>query len=105
MGNWFSTLIVTSLAVMPASNTTAETLIDANFVCQAGKNIAATFHDRVVKLKLSDGRIVELPQTLSGSGARYANSEETLVFWNKGNTAFITESRGEETYSNCVETK
>ena len=28
---------------------------------------------------------------MSGSGARYANKDESFVFWNKGNTAFITE--------------
>jgi membrane-bound inhibitor of C-type lysozyme len=40
---------------------------------------------------------------LSGSGARYANKDESFVFWNKGDTAFITEgASGEETYSDCV---
>jgi membrane-bound inhibitor of C-type lysozyme len=42
---------------------------------------------------------------LSGSGARYANSDETFVFWNKGDTAFITEGNGKETYSGCVVAK
>jgi membrane-bound inhibitor of C-type lysozyme len=46
---------------------------------------------------------VALPQTMSGSGARYANAGETFVFWNKGDTAFITEGKaGTETYSGCV---
>ena len=54
-------------------------------------------------LKLSDGRSLSLPQVLSGSGARYANKDESFVFWNKGDTAFITEgASGEETYSDCV---
>jgi membrane-bound inhibitor of C-type lysozyme len=40
---------------------------------------------------------------MSGSGARYANADETMVFWNKGNTAFITEgSDDKETYSGCI---
>jgi membrane-bound inhibitor of C-type lysozyme len=38
---------------------------------------------------------------VSGSGARYANSNESFVFWNKGNTAFIEEN-GKTTYSNCT---
>ena len=54
-----------------------------------------------VKLTLSDGRELSVPQAVSGSGARYANSNETFVFWNKGNTAFIEEN-GKTTYSGCT---
>ncbi len=46
-----------------------------------------------------------LAQATSGSGARYANATETFVFWNKGNTAFITEGKSEpqaQSYTNCV---
>ena len=53
-----------------------------------------------VALTLSDGRKMTLPQTISGSGIRYANSDESIVFWSKGETAFITENNV-ETYSNC----
>jgi len=46
---------------------------------------------------------LSLPQVMSGSGARYANKDESFVFWSKGNTAFITEGAGgEETHSDCV---
>jgi len=54
-----------------------------------------------VDLKLSDGRVMTLPQTMSGSGARYANAGETIVFWNKGNTAFIEEG-GKTTFDGCA---
>jgi membrane-bound inhibitor of C-type lysozyme len=76
---------------------------EAAFKCDDDKSIEAVFYPEKVDLSLSDGRSVELPQTMSGSGARYANADETMVFWNKGNTAFITEgSDGKETYSGCV---
>jgi membrane-bound inhibitor of C-type lysozyme len=39
---------------------------------------------------------------MSGSGARYANADESFVFWNKGDTAFITEGGGKEIYSGYV---
>ena len=40
---------------------------------------------------------------MSGSGARYANKDETFVFWNKGDTAFVTEGNdGKDTYSGCA---
>lgn len=76
------------------------------FVCDAGKTIGATFYmdnDRAVDLVLSDGRSLSVPHALSASGARYANADETFVFWNKGNTAFITEGKsGALTFVNCV---
>ena len=44
-----------------------------------------------------------VPQAMSASGARYANKDETFVFWNKGDTAFVTEGKdGKETYSGCA---
>ncbi len=71
------------------------------FDCDAGKAIEAAFSKSSVQLALSDGRSMILPQTISGSGARYANPDESFVFWNKGNTAFITEN-GTNTYDGCV---
>lgn len=56
-----------------------------------------------VLLQLSDGRRFSLPQTLSGSGIRYANSSERLVFWSKGDTAFVEEGPDKTvTYRDCV---
>ena len=80
---------------------------EAEFTCNDDKSIKAAFYPEKVDLTLSDGRSVELPQTMSGSGARYADADEAMVFWNKGNTAFITEGGDDkQTYSDCVtETK
>jgi len=86
---------------VPAYAATATAV--ATFKCKDGKSIDASFFADKVDLKLSDGRSLSLPQVMSGSGARYANKDESFVFWNKGNTAFITEgASGEETYSDCV---
>ena len=66
-------------------------------------SIEATFYANSVNLKLSDGRSLTVPQAMSASGARYANKDETFVFWNKGDTAFVTEGKdGKETYSGCA---
>ena len=44
-----------------------------------------------------------VPHAISASGARYAKPDESFVFWNKGDTAFITEgANSAETYSACV---
>ncbi|MCX6789333.1 MAG: MliC family protein [Candidatus Gribaldobacteria bacterium] len=54
-----------------------------------------------VQLILSDGRQLNLPQTISASGIRYATTSEDLIFWSKGNGAFITENNV-QTYSGCI---
>lgn len=87
-----------------AKTAAAPKTINAKFTCDGGKSIDATFINAgsgSVRLALSDGRSMTLPQTRSGSGARYANKEETIVFWNKGNTAFIDEG-GTMTYNDCA---
>lgn len=76
----------------------------AIFMCEGGKTITAAFYlgdDKYVDLKLSDGRNISIPRAISASGARYAKPDESFVFWNKGDTAFITE--GTTTYANCAE--
>lgn len=88
------------------------------YLCQQNKTIVADFYDgkssvgpdgrpvpggRVV-VQLSDGRKFSLPQTLSGSGIRYADSSGTFVFWSKGDTAFVEEGSSQTvTYRDCVQ--
>ena len=71
------------------------------FACDGGKAIEAVFARSSAKLMLSDGRQITLPQAISADGARYANPDESFVFWNKGNTAFIDEN-GVRTYDGCA---
>jgi membrane-bound inhibitor of C-type lysozyme len=81
-------------------------LASVEYVCDEGKTIKATYYEKNVALQLSDGRSMTLPQTISGSGVRYANSDESFVFWNKGDTAFVQEGGGDPpmpTYQNCVD--
>ncbi len=75
------------------------------YACKDSKSIKAVYYSEKVDLTLSDGRAMSLPQTMSGSGIRYANADESLVFWSKGNTAFITEGPdADPTYEGCTET-
>ena len=77
--------------------------IRAQFSCAGGKTVEAAFFNAApshVELVLSDGRRLTLPQTMSASGARYASADERIVFWNKGDTAFIDE-QGRQTYADC----
>ncbi len=76
---------------------------DVVFQCEGNKNIHAIFYKSATYVTLSGGPELFLPQTISASGARYANDDESIVFWNKGNTAFVTEgSQDNMTYKNCV---
>lgn len=78
-----------------------EPISTGRFLCDGGKTIDATFYEREVEIELSDFRSLTLPQLTSASGARYGNADESFVFWNKGDTAFVTEG-GNETFSNCM---
>lgn len=85
------------------------TNINATFSCDNGKTINAMFMNATtstttgneVMLSLSDGRQMTLPQVISADGARYADSDQSFVFWNVGNQATIWEN-GSTTYTNCV---
>jgi putative hemolysin/membrane-bound inhibitor of C-type lysozyme len=82
---------------------TAGEVVHAQFRCAAGKTVDAVFSNgsrSSVSLVLSDGRSLSLPQSRSGSGARYANAAQSFVFWNKGNSAFIEED-GQASYRGC----
>lgn len=73
---------------------------DVTFACDAGKTIRAIFHAHDAQLLLSDGRNLTVSQAVSASGARYANADESFVFWTKGRTASITEASS-TTFANC----
>lgn len=86
---------------------TAATPKKVSFACAAGKSIEATFYpsdDKFVDLVMGE-MSVSLPRAVSASGARYAKADESLVFWNKGETAFVTEGVGAAattTFKDCV---
>jgi len=76
--------------------------VDVSYACAEGKGIIAIYEEESVSLKLSDGRDLTLPQVISASGIRYANEDESFIFWSKGETAFVVEDEV-TTYAECVE--
>ena len=80
---------------------TTDVINSAIFNCADKKTIQAVFLKDNVSLTLSDGRHLYLPQGMSGSGLRYVNTDESFVFWNKGDTAFIEEGK-DTTYKDCM---
>lgn len=80
-------------------------IVSATYNCAEKKTIQAVYFNNTVELQLSDKRSLLLTQALSGSGVRFTNSDESITFWNKGNTAFLEEGpQSTITYSDCVET-
>lgn len=95
--------------------------ITAVYLCGLGKNIVATYYNGPalppltkdgpprptgsVALKFSDGRgDMTLAQTISADGIRYANSDESFVFWGKGDGAMILENGSvSKNYFACVQ--
>jgi membrane-bound inhibitor of C-type lysozyme len=91
-----------------------------SYICDAGKTIAAVYYQGAISsvvantnvppvpngsvaLTLSDNRNLTLPQTISGSGIRYANADASIVFWSKGATSFVTEGTNQtQSFANCV---
>lgn len=72
------------------------------FHCEAGKSIQATFYERGVKVGFPKEPESFLLQTISASGARYANLDESLVFWNKGNEVIIMRNNQmDSNFKNC----
>ncbi len=54
-----------------------------------------------VSLVVNNGTPFWLPQTLSADGGRYANAEESIVFWDKGNGALFMQ-QGQKDLANCI---
>jgi len=90
------------------------------YMCKGGRKIEAVFYkgeplisvvpgqppvpNGEVDVKLDDGRTWKLTQTISADGSRYANSDESFVFWSKGDGALVLENSQEKTYTGCVVT-
>lgn len=92
----------------------------AIYSCDRGKNINAAYYKGPeapaskpgeppqptgsVDVSIDGGAKVTLAQTISADGARYANADESLVFWNKGNQALIMRNNQMDlNYKNCTE--
>lgn len=76
---------------------------DVVFLCDEGKSIHALFYGRAVQVQLPESPRMFLVQTISGSGVRYANTDESFVFWNKGDQALIMrDNQMDLSFKNCT---
>ncbi len=96
-----SVLAVLCMGVAPAH--AEDAVATVNYSCQGGKTIKATFYSAKVELVLGDGRSLSVPQAASADGGRYANADESFVFWAVGSKAFVTEGDpNTQTFADCV---
>lgn len=88
------------------------------YMCDGGKTISAAYYEGKVMDEAAPGEMphptgtvdvaigetatTTLRQTVSASGVRYANSDESLVFWNKGDEALVMRNNAMDlAYTNC----
>jgi len=101
----FAAVAVASFAFVPAA-LAEDPVASVNYKCADSKTIAAAYYADRVEIKLGNGRDLTLPQVEAASGIRYANADESVVFWSKGEGAFVTEGDpNKPTYADCVEEK
>lgn len=92
---------------------------NATYICKGNKIIGAKFYLQSaeqpkvtitneppvptgsVDITLSDGRSLHLAQTISGSGVRYSNTDESFIFWTKGNDVIVLEDNEEKNFIDC----
>ena len=114
----FTFLVIVGAWFVYFRDSSDESVVTATYNCIDQKTLVVSFYDGetipadspdeppmpggTVELRLDDGRTFTLPQTLSASGVRYANGDESVIFWNVGKRAFLNENNV-ETYSDCVE--
>lgn len=107
----------------PASQETESPVItgQASYQCADGHTLQATFmtqgpvpevvpgqpptSNSLVSLSLDGAPSLSLPQAISADGSRYANADESLVFWSRGNGAMVLENGQQTTYQNCIVVK
>lgn len=113
-------VFATAFTVAGALSAGAQPAASVAYRCDGGKTLSADYFNGPLRtapdgrpipggrvdLVLGDGRRLSLPQSLSGSGIRYANPDETIVFWSKGDGAFLEEGPHQAvTYANCTATR
>lgn len=101
-----------------AASVQPQPAVTTSYICNGGKTLIASYFQGPdkpapspeappvpggsVTLTLSDGRTVSLAHTVSADGGRYANADESLVFWDKGNSAVVLEHNKEGAYAGCI---
>src|ERR1700761_2896435 len=93
------TMATTTPATSTVATSTTAFHNTVNYYCQGNSTITANYTQSQVALTLSDGRMMTLPQIMSGSGIQY--EKNNILFASEGNDAYLSES-GKMTYNDCT---
>lgn len=88
------------------------------YLCDADKTVVGIFREGdtvpsvtpgtppkpvgLVSVVLDNAPAITLLQTVSADGGRYANFDESLVFWSKGQGVLVLEKGEERNYKHCM---
>lgn len=111
-------IIIVSVVLYFRTPSREEPLASVTYACNGGKSMLVRYYrgeakpaatadlpptlTGKVELALSDGRSMTLPQTVSADGGRYANADESFVFWTKGNGALVLEDNQQKSFIGCI---
>lgn len=106
---------------LPNSDDVVTVVAQVSYQCEENHTIKATYIEKgpvpvvvsgemptsnaSVVLSLDGASDITLPQAISADGARFANDDESLVFWSKGSGTMVLENNEQKTYKNCIEVK
>ena len=93
---FFYVLIILLISYSGCSKLKSKTF---EFICPDGVHLKISYSENGEKATLIyEKKKYELERTISASGARYSDGH--LIFWNKGDTAFI-EIDGKKIHQDC----
>jgi len=121
IGAWLYMRPSSQAATAPTGTSTRSLITAVTYACDAGKTITAAYYDGPAAAQPAPGQppvptgsadvsiggapTTTLAQTISADGIRYANADESLVFWSKGNTALVMRNNSMDlSYTNCTDT-
>ncbi|MFA7216914.1 MAG: MliC family protein [Candidatus Paceibacterota bacterium] len=105
--------------VLPVTDTSSHSLQTITYSCDQKKTVTVTYIEGPEPAKPAPGEppvptgsaevslngqaTSTLHQTISADGTRYANEDESFVFWSKGNQVIIMRNNAMDLeYRNCV---
>lgn len=104
----FLSVILVGCTTGKNENTTESKIFTIEYKCEGGAIVTVEYDNTqeesvaYVKLYPENPERIRMTISRSASGARYTDGK--LVWWTKGNTAFLTDEEGDETiYSDCIE--
>ena len=96
---WAIIPVFTMTAIAQSPNSTPKIITTAVYQCDDAKGFSAKYFDNETVQATFGSKVIVLPQTQSGSGARYSDGSVTI--FTKGDTAMV-DVGDTQLFTNCV---